>query len=167
MDAPTTLHQLLSAFPGTTEDILKYKKAIVSTIYKLGSPSFTELAAEVKSNARRFDIDLADPKFTRNMVYCVAVLRAEKIIRREYADEDVFMIEDNIRHMLDRMFDPSPELNQLAAEADTLAAPNPCLQSMFMTIPPPPSGPPPAPPSAPPSAPPTTPPPVPTQCMIL
>lgn len=139
----TTLAQLLGDFPGTTDEILKYKSAIVQTIYTLVRPNFVELTAGVRGVSPMYGIDIADPKFNRNIVYCMAVLRTEKIIKRvPLHDEDIYLIEDSIRPTLDQILDPAHSI-ELLRGSDVNADSTSLNQSILLEAPtPPPQAPP-------------------------
>jgi hypothetical protein len=136
MDHINTLNQLLGTFPGTTDDILKYKCAIVTTVYSLVRPTFNELTAAIRDQATKFGLDVSDPKFDRNIVYCVAILRTEKIIKRvSLYDEDIFLVEDVLRPVLARILDPTHSIDMMNASIEPTEASSSLNQSILLDRP--------------------------------
>lgn len=132
MDDVNTLVQLLGSFPGTTDEILRYKCAVVRVVYDDIRPNFSELATGIRRRCAEFGIDPADSRFDRNLVYSVAILRTEKIIKRiPLHDEDIYLIEDALKPVLERLLNPSHCIGMMNASAPTEVS-SPLNQSILM-----------------------------------
>lgn len=125
---PHTLEEFLKTFPGSTDTMIKYKSAIVIGVYRLVRPTYIELTGYLKGV-----LDADDPRFDRNVVYHIAILRAEKIIKRiTLSDEDIYVIDDTHKHTITQILDPSPHISSMVADTSDEVASTDLNQSLLL-----------------------------------
>lgn len=135
---------------GVSEEMLAYKCAVMVAIYNIQQsnmasrplPTYTDIAKYVGMYSKMH----IDTRFDRNIVYALALLRSEQLVKRvALHDEDVYKIDDDKFLIIAKIIDPNSAINECKVTAGTnestqieqsilLTPPEPKIQSSSCII---------------------------------